>query len=149
MSKYWRLPKPEVLITVTGGAQNFALTQRQRASLDRGLVSAALSSNAWVFSAGSDAGVMKIVGEAMRMTRGRIPLIGVFPIGVTNGQDAIMRPDPSRLTTSHRGSIVRYAGGKATREGGTPKPPTSLPTPPRPTFPRTTHPISRRPQLYS
>lgn len=41
IGKYWRLPKPEVLITVTGGAQDFSLTQLQRASLDRGLVSGA------------------------------------------------------------------------------------------------------------
>ena len=50
---HWKLPKPEVIITVTGGAQDFALTSQQLLSFDRGLCSAALSAKAWIFSAGS------------------------------------------------------------------------------------------------
>ena len=50
-------PKPEVLITVTGGAQDFKLSSQLQVAFDRGLVSAAQSARAWIFTAGSDTGV--------------------------------------------------------------------------------------------
>jgi len=83
---HWKLPKPEVIITVTGGAQDFALTSQQLLSFDRGLCSAALSAKAWIFTAGSDAGVMRLVGDAMARHEVGLPLIGIFPWGVTNGR---------------------------------------------------------------
>lgn len=55
MSKYWHLARPEVLITVTGGAQDFSLTPSQLNSFETGLNSAAKSTNAWIISAGSGA----------------------------------------------------------------------------------------------
>jgi len=57
MDHYWGMPKPEVLITVTGGAQDFNLPSQLQVAFDRGLVSAARSAKAWIFTAGSDTGV--------------------------------------------------------------------------------------------
>ena len=51
------MPKPEILITVTGGAQAFNLPSPLQVAFDRGLVSAAQSAKAWIFTAGSDTGV--------------------------------------------------------------------------------------------
>ena len=36
LHKYWRLPRPELVMTITGGAQDFHLTQNQRDCLERG-----------------------------------------------------------------------------------------------------------------
>ena len=47
----------EILITVTGGAQDFNLPSQLQVAFDRGLVSAAQSAKAWIFTAGSDTGV--------------------------------------------------------------------------------------------
>lgn len=63
LSKYWRLKRPEIIVTVTGGALDFQLTSSQLQSFETGLVSAVRSTNAWVITAGSDAGVMKLVGR--------------------------------------------------------------------------------------
>ena len=57
MDHYWGMPKPEVLITVTGGAQDFNLPSQLQVAFDRGLVSAAQSAKAWIFTGGSDTGV--------------------------------------------------------------------------------------------
>ena len=57
MDHYWGMPKPEILITVTGGAQDFNLPSQLQVAFDRGLVSAAQSAKAWIFTAGSDTGV--------------------------------------------------------------------------------------------
>ena len=99
LSKYWALPKPEVLITVTGGAMDFALTSAQLAAFDYGLYTAASSTNAWVVSAGSDAGVMKIVGKALRGQSAALPLIGIFPIGVTHGREPIVASRGRRVVS--------------------------------------------------
>ena len=64
MEKHWKIPRPEVLISVTGGAQDFVLSSRLQRVFDRGLVSAAASTNAWVVTGGTDTGVMKIVASA-------------------------------------------------------------------------------------
>ena len=64
MEKNWKIPRPEVLISVTGGAQDFVLSSRLQRVFDRGLVSAAASTNAWVVTGGTDTGCMKLVAQA-------------------------------------------------------------------------------------
>lgn len=89
MDHYWGLPKPEVLITVTGGAQDFALSTQLQQAFDRGLVSAATSAKAWLITAGSDTGVMRLVGDAIAKQDIDVPLLGIFPWGVTNGREKL------------------------------------------------------------
>lgn len=86
---YWGLPKPEVLITVTGGAQDFELSTQLQQAFDRGLVSAATSAKAWLITAGSDTGVMRLVGDAIAKQDADVPLLGIFPWGVTNGREKL------------------------------------------------------------
>ena len=74
---YWGLPKPEVLITVTGGAQAFSLTPELQAALESG-VAKLQAVNAWVITAGSDSGVMQLVGEAFAK-QVRVPLPKLQP----------------------------------------------------------------------
>lgn len=57
MSHHWNMPKPEVLITVTGGAQQFHLKPQLQIAFDNGLVSAAQAAKAWIITSGSDSGV--------------------------------------------------------------------------------------------
>lgn len=52
---------------MTGGALNFNLKPRLRDVFRKGLIKAALSTSAWISSGGSHAGVMKIVGEAIKV----------------------------------------------------------------------------------
>tara|TARA_B110001452_G_scaffold21628_1_gene17351 strand:+ start:612 stop:4946 length:4335 start_codon:yes stop_codon:yes gene_type:complete len=88
--QHYKLPKPEVLLTVTGGAQDFQLAPDNQLAFDRGIVSIASSAKAWIFTSGSDAGVMKLVGAAVSRNDVKLPVIGILPWGATNGRDVLM-----------------------------------------------------------
>jgi transient receptor potential cation channel subfamily M member 2 len=100
MEHYWKMPKPEVIITVTGGAQDFQLTRQQQVAFDRGLVSAAQSAKAWIFTAGSDTGVMRLVGNALAKYNVALPIVGVFPWGVVNERELLTNV-PTVSSVSH------------------------------------------------
>jgi len=59
-------------------------------------------------TAGSDAGVMRLVGQAIAKQDIELPLIGIFPWGVTNGRD--------RLDAAV-GRVASYAGAPASGSG--------------------------------
>ena len=88
--QHYNLPKPEVLLTVTGGAQDFLLAPDNQLAFDRGIVSIASSAKAWIFTAGSDTGVMKLVGSAVSRNDVKLPVIGVAPWGASNGRDVLL-----------------------------------------------------------
>ena len=75
MEKHWKMRRPEVVISVTGGAQDFVLSPRLKRVFDRGLTSAASSTNAWVITGGTDTGVMKLVASAFAEYGVTTPLI--------------------------------------------------------------------------
>ena len=104
MCSSWRLPRPEVLISITGGAQDFHLSSVQRAALWSGLRSAAQSANAWLFTGGTNCGIMKLVGQAGLQN----PLIGIFGAGVTNNREALL---------SAQGKVVAYKPSKPSAQG--------------------------------
>ena len=50
LEKHWLLPKPEIIISVTGSAQALNLQPALEAEFNKGIVSAAGSANAWVIT---------------------------------------------------------------------------------------------------
>ena len=62
----WRLEKPKLVISVTGGALNFTMKPKLKDVFRKGLVKAALSTDAWISTGGTNAGVMRHVGEAIQ-----------------------------------------------------------------------------------
>ena len=56
---------PSVLISITGGAQDFRLPQNVQTAFERGLMRAARSGNTWMITGGTDTGVMRLVGQAI------------------------------------------------------------------------------------
>ena len=52
IEKYWRLRRPDVLISVTGSAASLQLTSLLQRVFDRGLAAAAAMTNAWIFTGG-------------------------------------------------------------------------------------------------
>ena len=50
LEKFWRLPRPDVLISVTGSAASLQLTSTLQRVFDRGLATAAAMTNAWIFT---------------------------------------------------------------------------------------------------
>ena len=94
LEKYWRLPRPDVLISVTGSAASLHLTSQLQRVFDRGLASAAAMTNAWIFTGGTDSGVMKLVGEAMhKYGLVDVPIVGIAPWGAIHGRKQCAPPD--------------------------------------------------------
>ncbi|KAK3605981.1 hypothetical protein CHS0354_019660 [Potamilus streckersoni] len=95
MMNVWGMEKPNLLISVTGGAKNFNMKPRLRDVFRRGLMKAAHSTGAWIITGGTHAGVMKHVGEAVKdyglTTTNQKPVvaIGIAPWGVIQNRDAL------------------------------------------------------------
>ena len=62
----WQLSKPSLIISVTGGAADFAMKKKDHERLKQGLQRVAATKGAWFITGGSNAGIMKICGEASR-----------------------------------------------------------------------------------
>ncbi|XP_072021686.1 transient receptor potential cation channel subfamily M member-like 2 [Amphiura filiformis] len=71
--------RPNLLISVTGGAWDFPFNNNIREVFRKGIVEAAESANAWVITGGTNVGVMKYVGTA----------VGDYETAKTNGKNNI------------------------------------------------------------
>jgi transient receptor potential cation channel subfamily M protein 2 len=61
----WGMRKPNLILSITGGAQKFSLPYMVKKAFKQGLVKAAASTGAWIITGGTNAGVMKLVGDAV------------------------------------------------------------------------------------
>ncbi|XP_069984689.1 transient receptor potential cation channel trpm [Penaeus vannamei] len=94
----WGLDLPKLLITVQGGKTNFDLQPKLKKVIRKGLLKAAKTTGAWVFTAGTNTGVTRHVGEALvsesslRVRGGRVVSVGIAPWGIIERrQDLIGR----------------------------------------------------------
>ena len=78
LQEVWRMPRANVLISVTGGAQAFKLDKRLTASFQRGLRSAVRTTKACVVTGGTKCGCMELVGKTLEDEE-HIVLLGVAP----------------------------------------------------------------------
>ena len=60
----FEIQKPQLIISVTGGAKNFTLPEKTKIAFKKGLIKAAANTNALIITGGTYTGVMKLVGEA-------------------------------------------------------------------------------------
>ncbi|CAF0797093.1 unnamed protein product [Didymodactylos carnosus] len=109
MRNGWNLNVPDLIITVTGGAKKLKMSARLRKTFQQGLVSAAVTTNAWIITAGTNAGVVKEVGEALNNYRYKnrkqglnVPCIGICSWGYTAGKEQL------DITLQHNGSSVKH-----------------------------------------
>jgi transient receptor potential cation channel subfamily M protein 2 len=72
---------PQLIISVTGGAQQFSIPLKMRSAFKRGLIKAATSTNAWIITGGTNTGVMKLVGEAVAESMSKLTVIGIASWG--------------------------------------------------------------------
>ncbi|XP_022809876.1 transient receptor potential cation channel subfamily M member 3-like, partial [Stylophora pistillata] len=99
----WRLDLPKLLISVTGGAKNFVLHSKLKHVLRQGLLKAAQTTGAWIITGGTNTGVMRHVGEAVKghtvMSRGtqlskdktsQLHLIGIATWGIVNHREDLI-----------------------------------------------------------
>ena len=109
----WGLQAPTVLISVTGGAQDFKLKAKLELIFRRGLLKAAETTNAWLVTGGTHAGVMKLVGKTILGDEDvSLPCIGVCTMGVIRDHErmkheSVGRIFPFRMDDGVKGGSVR------------------------------------------
>uniref|UniRef100_A0A665US06 non-specific serine/threonine protein kinase n=1 Tax=Echeneis naucrates TaxID=173247 RepID=A0A665US06_ECHNA len=96
MLREWQMERPKLLLTIQGGSENFTLPPKVKQAFTKGLITAALSTGAWILTDGINTGVSRYVGEAVK-TFGSHDLrkrntVGITPWGVIeNNMDLIGR----------------------------------------------------------
>ena len=89
MERHWSLGKASVIISITGGALDFAMAPRLQKAFSHGLAKAAQATSAWVFTGGTDSGVMQLVGRALAEYDARVAVVGVAAWGVVYGRERL------------------------------------------------------------
>uniref|UniRef100_A0A3B3VZW0 TRPM SLOG domain-containing protein n=1 Tax=Poecilia latipinna TaxID=48699 RepID=A0A3B3VZW0_9TELE len=99
LTKQWKLPPPNLVISVTGGAKNFYLKSHLKKVFHRGLIKVAQTTGAWIITGGTNAGVMMYVGQAVRdcalnnTMKRKIVAIGVAPWRVIHNKDKLVNEE--------------------------------------------------------
>ncbi|XP_054858600.1 transient receptor potential cation channel subfamily M member 1 [Eublepharis macularius] len=101
MVKDWQLELPKLLISVHGGLQNFDLQPKLKQVFGKGLIKAAMTTGAWIFTGGVSTGVIRHVGDALKdhssKSRGRICAIGIAPWGIVENKEDLIGKDVTRV----------------------------------------------------
>ncbi|KAM4775858.1 transient receptor potential cation channel subfamily M member 8 isoform 3-T4 [Cyanocitta cristata] len=96
MTQHWHLKTPNLVISVTGGAKNFALKPRMRKIFSR-LIYIAQSKGAWIFTGGTHYGLMKYIGEVVRdntisrSSEENVVAIGIAAWGMISNRETLVR----------------------------------------------------------
>ncbi|XP_071054078.1 transient receptor potential cation channel trpm isoform X4 [Onthophagus taurus] len=93
-TREWNLELPKLLISVQGGKANFELQPKLKKVLRKGLLKAAKTTGAWIFTSGTNTGVTRQVGDALLSERtqrsGRVVSLGIAPWGIVeNNQELV------------------------------------------------------------
>ncbi|XP_037834322.1 transient receptor potential cation channel subfamily M member 1b [Kryptolebias marmoratus] len=100
MVKDWQLELPTLLISVHGGLQNFDLQPKLKQVFGKGLIKAAVTTGAWIFTGGVNTGVIRHVGDALKdhssKSRGKVCAIGIAPWGILENKEDLIGKDITR-----------------------------------------------------
>ncbi|XP_061143606.1 transient receptor potential cation channel subfamily M member 2 isoform X3 [Syngnathus typhle] len=116
MTEQWKVFPPNLLISVTGGAKNFYLKTRLKNIFQRGLIKVAQTTGAWIITGGTNTGVMKHVGQAVRdyslssSMQGQIVTIGMATWGVIHNKEVLVNSQgcfPAHYPMDVKGRLPR------------------------------------------
>ncbi|XP_016888202.1 transient receptor potential cation channel subfamily M member 1 [Cynoglossus semilaevis] len=100
MLKEWQLELPTLLISVHGGLQNFDLPPKLKQVFGKGLIKAAVTTGAWIYTGGVSTGVIRHVGDALKdhssKSRGKVCAIGIAPWGIIENKEDLIGRDVTR-----------------------------------------------------
>ncbi|XP_050674570.1 transient receptor potential cation channel trpm isoform X3 [Leptidea sinapis] len=113
LTREWALERPKLLITIQGGKANFDLQPKLKKVLRKGLLKAAKTTGAWIFTGGTNTGVTRQVGDALQLERsqraGRVVSIGIAPWGIVEGANELIgrgRDVPYHAIASPRSKLA-------------------------------------------
>jgi len=119
----WGLQLPNLVISVTGGAKEFVMEPKLKYLFRQGLLKVALTTGAWIITGGTNTGVMRHVGKAVKghtvLSRGahpkdkasQLPLIGITTWGIVEHREKLINCKgvaPYHMTSSleSKGSCI-------------------------------------------
>ena len=92
--KGWNLPKPKLIISVTGGTKQFKMPNNMKIAFKRGLIKAAVSTDAWIITCGINDALTRSVGDALAEELDKselnIPILGIASWGVINMKEKLI-----------------------------------------------------------
>lgn len=89
----FNLPPPKMIISVTGGMRkNFNVDESIKASFKLGLIKSAISTNAWIVTAGTNVGVSSLVGDAVEedLHARDLTVLGIANWGIIADRDNLI-----------------------------------------------------------
>ncbi|XP_046906696.1 transient receptor potential cation channel subfamily M member 4-like isoform X2 [Hypomesus transpacificus] len=103
MTAHWRLPPPNLVVSVVGGEGRSKVKTWVREVLRQGLVKASQSTGAWILTGGLREGVGRCVGEAVRdhataassMSINKVVALGIAPWGMVHNRQQLVNPEGS------------------------------------------------------
>lgn len=90
MLLHWCMTKPEVIVSISGGAQDFRLAPRVQNLIDSGIVAAASSARAVFFTPGSNAGVCKMVASTLHAHEVKADCVGVIALACIKENERLL-----------------------------------------------------------
>nr|XP_057905917.1 transient receptor potential cation channel subfamily M member 4a [Doryrhamphus excisus] len=103
MTAHWGLPSPNLVVSVVGGEGHENIKTWVRDVLRNGLVRAAQSTGAWIFTGGLREGVARCVGEAVRdhdaaaptLSKKKVIAVGLAPWGLVFNRQQLVNTQGS------------------------------------------------------
>uniref|UniRef100_A0A7N6BAU7 Transient receptor potential cation channel, subfamily M, member 4a n=1 Tax=Anabas testudineus TaxID=64144 RepID=A0A7N6BAU7_ANATE len=103
ITKHWRLPAPNLVVSVVGGEAGTKMKTWVREVLRQGLVKASQGTGAWIITTGLREGVGRCVGEAVRdhataassVSLTKVVALGIAPWGMVLNRDELVNPKGS------------------------------------------------------
>uniref|UniRef100_A0A8D2IVW4 Transient receptor potential cation channel subfamily M member 6 n=1 Tax=Varanus komodoensis TaxID=61221 RepID=A0A8D2IVW4_VARKO len=97
MVKEWQMELPKLVISVHGGIQNFKLPSKLKQLFSKGLTKAAETTGAWILTEGTNTGVSRHVGDALKIHASqhlrKICAVGIPPWGIIENQKDLIGKD--------------------------------------------------------
>ncbi|KAK7919675.1 hypothetical protein WMY93_010959 [Mugilogobius chulae] len=103
MTVNWKLPAPNLVVSVVGGEGRTKVKSWVREVIRQGLVKASQSTGAWIMTAGLREGIGRCVGEAVRdhataassVTTNKVVALGIAPWGLVHNREQLVNPQGS------------------------------------------------------
>jgi len=110
VDRFWCIKRPDLIISITGGAQQLTSLGMSQGVLERSLAQVINVTRAWIITGGTDTGVMALAGNALLKfaRKQNTPCIGIMPWRALAGHDAL---------AGCRGGTVHYTGHSANQRG--------------------------------
>jgi hypothetical protein len=93
-----------MIIGITGNAMEFKLRSKFDQIFKQALVKATVSTAAWLTTGGTDSGVMKLAGEAMK--NASTPVLGICSWGVIKGRTKLIAPKSLDIAARIKNQIL-------------------------------------------